>query len=31
MTFIYSTLVWFEGLVTDPDSRNNENFQGNIP
>ena len=30
MISIYLTLVWFEGLYKDPDSRNNEIFQANI-
>ena len=30
MTPIYLTLVWFEGLFKDPDSRNNSVFQANI-
>ena len=30
MISIYLTLVWFEVLYKDPDSRNNEIFQANI-
>ena len=30
MISIYLTLVWFEVLYTDPDSRNNEIFQANV-
>ena len=30
MITIYLTLVWFEVLYKDPDSRNNENFQVNV-
>ena len=30
MISIYLTLVQFEGLYKDPDSRNNEIFQANI-
>ena len=30
MTSIYLTLVWFEGLFKDPDSRNNGMVQANI-
>ena len=30
MISIYLTLVWFEVLYKDPDSRNNEIFQANV-
>ena len=30
MISIYLTVVWFEGLYKDPDSRNNDIFQANI-
>ena len=30
MISIYLTLVWFEDLYKDPDSRNNEIFQANV-
>ena len=30
MISIYLTLVWFEVLYQDPDSRNNEIFQANV-
>ena len=30
MISIYMTLVWFEALYKDPDSRNNEHFQANV-
>ena len=31
MTFIYFTLVWFEGLSKDLDSRSNGEIQAKIP